>query len=189
MISLSSAIKVLHARKDKSYGAAWKRRGERISVLPNVARKVDRLVVFVRTQAEIQDEPIVDTAIDLLVYCGKYLLFLADLDLGLLPKLQIAAPEHPLSDHTESFDQLLDQVDLEESDMSNLAELISAIEQTFETLWPMADTESTPAERFALAFSLWRNAAKLVALIAREQSGAVKKFIETETSISAGRTS
>jgi len=189
MTSLPNAIKALHARKDRSYGAAWKRRGERISVLPNIARKVDRLVVFAHTQMEMQDEPILDTAVDLLVYCGKYLLFLVDLDSDLLPKLQISGLSLPLSDHVENFDQLLDLVNLNEHNTHSLLVLISDIERTFETLWPMADAGSTPAERFAFAFSLWRDTAKLIAFVVREQPGAIEKFIESEISISMERQS
>jgi hypothetical protein len=42
---LKAAIMRLHARKDASYAGAWKRRGERVSVLPNIARKVVERVV------------------------------------------------------------------------------------------------------------------------------------------------
>lgn len=56
----------LHERKHEAYGDSWKRRGEMLSILPNIARKVDRLG---KTD---DDETAADTAVDLLVYLVKY---------------------------------------------------------------------------------------------------------------------
>jgi hypothetical protein len=184
---LKAAIKSLHARKDRAYGDAWKRRGERISILPNIARKVDRLAVHLQTQAELRDEPILDTAIDLLVYCGKYLIFLGDLDRNLLAQLPIANPEYPLSDHVENLDQLLDHAHLDEQGTHTLSVLILDIEQTFETLWPLADAGSTPIERFVLASSLWQQTGQLIALISRDQPHAIDQFVQHEVAITKER--
>ena len=57
----------LHATKHKSYGDSWKRRGEKMSILANIARKVDRL------GANDQFESEAYTVIDLWVYLAKYL--------------------------------------------------------------------------------------------------------------------
>ena len=57
----------LHATKHKSYGDSWKRRGEKMSMLANIARKVDRLGVGDQFESEA------DTVIDLWVYLAKYL--------------------------------------------------------------------------------------------------------------------
>lgn len=57
----------LHATKHKSYGDSWKRRGEKMSILANIARKVDRLGVDDQFESEA------DTVIDLWVYLAKYL--------------------------------------------------------------------------------------------------------------------
>lgn len=56
----------LHERKDKAYGDSWKRRGEKVAIQANIARKVDRLGV------SDDDETELDTAVDLLVYLIKY---------------------------------------------------------------------------------------------------------------------
>ena len=56
----------LHATKDAAYGDSWKKRGEMMSILPNIFRKVDRLGKTDDT------ETAVDTAVDLLVYLIKY---------------------------------------------------------------------------------------------------------------------
>lgn len=71
-----SAVKKLHVEKDRAYGAAWKRRGELVSIQPNIARKVDRLDALISTGAEITGELALDTAVDLLVYVEKYCLYL-----------------------------------------------------------------------------------------------------------------
>lgn len=72
------AIKRLHAEKDRAYGGAWKRRGELVSILPNIARKADRLENLVQTGATMRGESLLDTVIDLYVYVEKYRLFLAE---------------------------------------------------------------------------------------------------------------
>lgn len=61
----------LHNEKHAAYGDSWKRRGEMLGILANIARKVDRL-----GQAETSDETSADTAIDLLVYLAKYRVWL-----------------------------------------------------------------------------------------------------------------
>lgn len=66
----------LHADKHASYGDSWKKRGEKLSILANIARKVDRLGVADRFESES------DTWIDLWVYLAKYLCWLNDVDQG-----------------------------------------------------------------------------------------------------------
>ena len=56
----------LHEEKHNVYGDSWKRRGEFLGILANVARKVDRL-----GEAGAGDTS-ADTAVDLLVYLVKY---------------------------------------------------------------------------------------------------------------------
>lgn len=57
----------LHTEKHAAYGDSWKRRGEMLGIMANIARKVDRL-----GGAETADETSADTASDLLVYLAKY---------------------------------------------------------------------------------------------------------------------
>jgi thymidylate synthase len=63
----------LHDQKHAAYGHSWKKRGEMLGIMANIARKVDRL-----GGAETDDETSADTAGDLLVYLGKYQSFLFD---------------------------------------------------------------------------------------------------------------
>ena len=62
----------LHAEKDAAYEDSWKKRGEMFSILPNIARKVDRL----QSGKDTADETTADTAADLLIYLIKYRLWL-----------------------------------------------------------------------------------------------------------------
>lgn len=69
-------VTTLHAAKHASYGDSWKKRGEKLSILANIARKVDRLGVADQFETES------DTWIDLWVYLAKYLCWLNDVDQG-----------------------------------------------------------------------------------------------------------
>lgn len=59
-------VKDLHAKKHASYGDSWKKRGEKMSILANMARKVDRLGVGDEFDSSA------DTLVDLFVYTLKY---------------------------------------------------------------------------------------------------------------------
>ena len=65
-------VDALHREKDAVYGDSWKKRGEQISILSNIARKIDRL-----GEAGGGDTA-ADTVIDLMVYLVKYLLWMED---------------------------------------------------------------------------------------------------------------
>lgn len=72
MSPFSVYVADLHATKHEAYGDSWKRRGEKVGIQANVARKVDRL-------GKTDDlETAADTAIDLLVYLLKYRWWLFD---------------------------------------------------------------------------------------------------------------
>lgn len=62
----------LHETKHAAYGDSWKRRGEQLGILANVARKADRL------GSTDEYETALDTAVDLFVYLVKYQLWLED---------------------------------------------------------------------------------------------------------------
>lgn len=57
---------VLLDEKGKAYGDSWRKRGEMFSILPNIARKVDRLGV------PGGGDTLQDTIVDLLNYCLLY---------------------------------------------------------------------------------------------------------------------
>jgi len=90
----------LHAKKHASYGDSWKKRGEKMSILANMARKVDRLGVGDEYDSSA------DTLIDLLVYSIKYHCWLlgceadpVNVDTGL---------SHALAEEEETVDQAAD---------------------------------------------------------------------------------
>lgn len=64
------SVNRLHRDKGAVYGISWRKRGETYSILPNIARKVDRLGVGGAGDSET------DTFVDLAVYLVKYLAFL-----------------------------------------------------------------------------------------------------------------
>ena len=107
---LFSAIALLHAEKNQAYGDSWKKRGEQISIMANIARKVDRIANSV-SMSPPRDESLFDTAVDLLVYCLKYETFLAELDDGLARQLFGDAPPTsvPHSENLARFNFLLDK--------------------------------------------------------------------------------
>jgi hypothetical protein len=65
-------LAALHTQKHAAYGDSWMKRGELFSIIPNIARKVDRLASGRNTDDETQ----ADTAADLFVYLAKYRLWL-----------------------------------------------------------------------------------------------------------------
>ncbi len=88
-------LATLHAKKSAAYGSAWQKRGECLSIFPNVARKYDRLEVAVGAgeldrmaddSCSCTVEPLLDTVADLVVYAVKYLMFLAETDAACFPE-------------------------------------------------------------------------------------------------------
>jgi thymidylate synthase len=69
---LAHAI-ALHNEKHAAYGDSWKRRGEMLGIMANIARKIDRL-----GGSDTSDETSADTALDLMVYLAKYRTWLRD---------------------------------------------------------------------------------------------------------------
>lgn len=109
---LRARISGLHARKSAAYGDSWKRRGEVLGVLANIARKVDRLERATLSGGGTRDEALMDTAVDLLVYALKYITFLADEDDGVARRIfGESGPAAPFSQGAGGFDQLLSRMD------------------------------------------------------------------------------
>ena len=112
------AIRRLHREKSAAYRDAWKRRGEVISIVANIARKVDRLEHASDGAPGLRDENVMDTAIDLLIYCIKYKTFLADMDESVATLIFKKPTSRPYSDGWEGFESALDTVDLAAVDNS-----------------------------------------------------------------------
>jgi len=113
--TLRQAIIQLHRQKTAAYGTSWKRRGEQVSILANIARKVDRLERVADGAPQTPDETLFDTSVDLLVYCVKYQTYLADIDNSIAENLFEPARSFlkpPYSDGCQGFDYLVKQADL-----------------------------------------------------------------------------
>lgn len=120
--SLREAISRLHREKDASYHDAWKKRGEVISILSNIARKVDRLEYVLDGAPAGQDETVLDTAIDLLVYCIKYQTYLADVDIAAADTLfHGSGLDPPFSQGCAGFEHIFSCVDLAALDIGDQA--------------------------------------------------------------------
>jgi thymidylate synthase len=170
------SIKRLHSAKDRMYGRAWKRRGERISMLPNIARKVDRLEEYAKAGRSLSDESALDTAVDLYVYVAKYRLWLAEHQAqGMYVGVQ--APT-PLSEHDANVDTLVDRLSLERSGETKA--FIAAIGADFETLWRAAEAGGAPSSRIGLADALLKSSESLVAALFVEHPALVVRFIGQE---------
>lgn len=112
--AICEAITQLHAAKTEAYGNSWKRRGEQISILSNIARKVDRLERIASGASAPRNETLLDTAIDLFVYCIKYKTYLADIDNEVAMTItELSAMAPPYSDGLLAFDRLVRAVDFD----------------------------------------------------------------------------
>lgn len=176
---LKAAIKHLHARKNASYAGAWKQRGERVSVLPNIARKVDRLQAFANGAAALDGETILDTAVDLYVYAAMYRLFLAEFPSADISPLGADAPQ-PFSDHDQNFDLLVDMASFIQNTDANFVHEIEAISALFEGLWRKADTGASLTDRQQRAAELSIASERLIALVATMNPSNASEFVRRE---------
>ncbi|TNC11688.1 hypothetical protein FF100_18800 [Methylobacterium terricola] len=176
------AVKSLHARKDRAYGAAWKRRGELVSVLPNIARKVDRLQVVLDRGNGPGEEAALDTALDLYVYATKYRLLLAEQEpsSALLP----ADAPRPLSNHEANFDALVDADPFHAPDADPALSIRNVVD-IFERLWPLAGDGGNLPAVIELVNDLRDAARAALAAIASSQPRDVAALIAEEAALSA----
>jgi NTP pyrophosphatase (non-canonical NTP hydrolase) len=182
-----AAVATLHRSKDAAYGDSWKRRGEQISIMANIARKIDRLNILGTTgAAATTDENAIDTATDLLVYALKYLTYLADLDtdvLALVPANPGAA--NTWSDGPDGFEVVLDTTNLTalaaEPD-EPLPRLIAAAARSFGNLegcFSITGATTTARRRAELAQTLAADAVRIVAQLRATSPELFNAFIST----------
>ena len=179
MIMLKSAIDRLHRKKNAAYGGAWKRRGERVSILPNIARKVDRLAHFRDTNLEIEGETPLDTAVDLFVYVLKYELFLAQESPTLAAAIGLAGEPRAYSDFDDDFTTALDKTAVDRPGDDDVGVELAAAVELFEELWPRIDSGESLEGKAAGAAQLRRHAERLVFAIAKAHPNAAEGFVRT----------
>lgn len=166
--ALNAAIVAMHRAKDAMYGPSWKRRGEQISILANIARKLDRLELA-DFSAAAGPESLIDTAVDLFTYAMKYRTFLLDA-IGTLPP----AGTDNWSDGTTGFERLVvDRILPPASmDLERLLETFAAIERSVADHMP-AESRAALAEQFA------SDASALVDALARTRPLELREFLRT----------
>jgi thymidylate synthase len=169
----------LHRSKSETYGDSWKRRGEQMSIIPNIARKVDRIQNIAMGLHGAMDESLTDTVFDLLVYGVKYLTFLVDLDPRLAADLEVNAQGVPFSDGTDGFEQLLERVVQfdERSRCTSIEEAASAIVSTFDRLVSLVDQGGGVEDRFAAGRQLVRDTSGAVCALAVSRPLELRRYV------------
>lgn len=135
-------VSELHSVKHASYGTSWKKRGEKLSILANIARKVDRLGATDEFETET------DTVIDLLVYLIKYRCWLEQVDDGpkgvnvhlaaVLNATEDIGPEDDWEGIRELFDHYADTIDtlqVHATKLDAVEELIVRVAPAARDLW------------------------------------------------------
>jgi NTP pyrophosphatase (non-canonical NTP hydrolase) len=179
-----AALATLHRSKDAAYGDSWKRRGEQISIMANIARKVDRLSLTAAGGFTV-DENAVDTAVDLYVYALKYVTYLADTDATVLPDHTTPPPgANNWSDGPDGFEQLLTSADLAALDDtdSSIPALVTAVEQTFAQLETCFSAKGEPASaglRAQLAFELAAQSLRIISALRASHPDLYRQFLQT----------
>jgi hypothetical protein len=182
---LKEAITSLHRQKDAAYGNSWKRRGELISIMANIARKVDRLEVIASGANPSQDETTLDTAIDLCVYALKYSTYLADQDPA-IAAATFAEPRLPSwSDGPAGFERLIADFDMSAMDRRSATTVPGAIRAVLDTFAELEQCFSQPAgsappqQRATLAASLATDTLQVVAAVRDENPDTYEEFLTT----------
>jgi hypothetical protein len=180
---MREAVRLLHRRKDAAYRGAWKKRGETLSILANIARKVDRLEYAFDGAPATQDESLFDTAVDLLIYALKYQTYLADQDRQVASTLFVhAGVEPPYSDGTKGFEELLDNLDLtclQQANNKLTSAVASHLTAVFDDIVTCTEASVTvPIEKRAeWAIVLTRMAATLVGSLISEAPALYHNFL------------
>lgn len=173
---LADFVNRLHRVKTEAYGDSWKRRGELLSILPNIARKVDRL-----ERLDLKNgTPLVafDTAVDLFVYAVKHMTFRAD--------VESRGGLESWSDGPAGFEVLagpLMAVDAGDVDVESARSMVLNDFRTVEELVDGGADDTTPraAAIEALAASAWVLLASITRAnpwVVREASTELTKFAD-----------
>jgi thymidylate synthase len=176
---LRAAIVALHRSKDESYGNAWKRRGEQISIASNLARKVDRIET-VTGGARPGDETLLDTAVDLFVYCVKYHTFLADQDQSIAASL-VPGGSSPYSDGPAGFERALERYVFDAPPGMVLSEVAAEVVALFAELDQFLQSAQSVdwSSRVPLVLALTDAALRFVIVVAESDPAATASFSST----------
>jgi thymidylate synthase len=158
----------LHREKSAAYGDSWKKRGELFSIIPNIARKVDRLA----SGGTTADETSADTAIDLLVYLIKYRLWLASENIltAIHPFFRPPADENiALRNVLEYFDTVTEPfvTNTQEQYTVVLTQEFDALVHTVE----VAPSNADAMQRATIVNGMLQSAFKLARLLWEKENG------------------
>jgi hypothetical protein len=169
----------LHRSKDESYGNAWKKRGEQVSIAANIARKVDR-IESVANGANPNDETFLDTAVDLFVYCLKYQTFLADQDADVAAQLFGESTGGPYSEGPSGFDRLIAGQSFLATASASLEGVAAEVVANFNALDSYLRDPNSPAawiDRLPFIETLTASALQLVLADAALEQYVVSEFV------------
>lgn len=174
---LTAAIRDLHRVKDASYGDSWKKRGEQVSILANIARKIDR-IDRVANGAPAGAEALIDTAVDLFVYALKYETFLADQSPAVADLLGLPSGI-PLSDGPYGLELLLERRPLVPTS-TRISDAATVAVRAFETINKGVSLDQLPSldERARLAKALSNAASTLVVAVANARPDAIDRLYD-----------
>lgn len=179
-----ASLRRLHREKDRAYGTAWKKRGEVLGVLANIARKVDRIESALTDSSDLRDESLLDTVVDLFVYTIKYQTFLADADEEVATVILAPIEGHQaFSEGPAGFERLLSRTDFGSLTISKrdarhaaggVLSRFGDLEKCFDAVRP---TES-PISRLAYARGLAESAVELLGAIRTERPDWYRAFLD-----------
>jgi hypothetical protein len=180
------AVRRLHRAKGAAYGNSWKRRGEVMSIIANIARKVDRLENVAGGAPPTPDESLLDTAIDLLVYTLKYQTYLADQDMSVAIMLfQGSNATSPYSDGPSGFEALLARQGMTQINRQQGSEVNQAAREVLNAFAELeACFQGTPVSaqrRGAIAATLADATVSLIASLVRETPERYRDFLSTDS--------
>ena len=177
-----TALKSVHRVKTGAYGNAWKKRGEVLSILCNVARKVDRLEIIATGGKPSADETLIDTCVDLLIYCLKYQTFLIDVDPSSASASMGRLSPSPLSDSLEGFTWVLERIDLSPLDKLEGATQTAfvAVPDAFvrlEQCFVGINATTSASDRLQLVRDLTRTAVDALSAAVKDNPSAFANFL------------
>jgi len=130
----------LHAEKNAAYGDSWKKRGEMLGIMANIARKVDRLGV------PGGGDTAADTAIDLMMYLIKYNLWL---------RQQAGAQDAPTEgkSHVAAVDYHLQHLEVHAPHLGEYTsdDLIAKLRATFDVLEHLVEEKRATRDETVVA--------------------------------------
>jgi thymidylate synthase len=158
----------LHSEKNAAYGDSWKKRGEMLGIMANIARKVDRLGVAGGGDTSA------DTAIDLLMYLVKYHLWLTENAIRIAggEANYTSGPEHV--SRVNAWLEGLEKMALPGNLPSN-ADLIAAATNSFDELEHLVTEKRT--DRMEFVASLARTVYPLAVRLWSEETVAEAKAL------------